>query len=257
MARRRKSRALFEIIRPGTEEDRERLKVPSWWRRADERPAREPEPPGVPLSEGLWAWLRSPVPFRLPRGTLLLLGVCTVVLVVLAYLVGHTAGVHAEQKKLQESGREHLAGVRRGPVNKELLPDYVPTTGDTGIDGVDDGSTPIRPPDTKAKGRPGDPRQSGKNYFRVMVVPAGFRREGERARQFLADNGIDSTLLPINNGRSFKLVVLQGFDPPLSAPQPQRLKETLQRLGRQWKSQHKGARDWSDLYAEKYVPDRN
>ena len=209
------------------------------------------------LSEGLWAWLRSPVPFRLPRGTLLLLGVCTVALVVLAYVVGHTAGAHAEQKKLQDSGREHLAGLRGGPVNKGLIPGYVPTTGDTGIDAVDDGTTTIKPPNTKAGGRPDDPRQSGRNYYRLMVVPAGFRKEGERARQFLADNGIDSTLVSINNGRSFKLVVLQGFERPLSDPQARELKRTLHRLGRQWKSQHKGARDWSDLFAEKYVPGKN
>ena len=255
MARRRKSRALFEIIRPGSDEDRERLKVPSWWRRADQRPAREPDPPGVPLSEGLWAWLRSPVPFRLPRGTLLLLGVCTVALVVLAYVVGHTAGGHAEQKKLQDSGREDLAGLRRGPVNKELIPGFVPTTG--GTDAVDDGTTTIKPPDTKAKGRPDDPRQSGKNYYRVMEVPAKFRDEGERARRFLAGQGIDSTLVPINNGRSFKLVVLQGFERPLSDPQAKQFEQTLRRLGRLWKSQHKGVRDWSDLFAEKYIPGRN
>ena len=92
-----------------------------------------------------------------------------------------------------------------------------------------------------------DTRQAGLNYIIITRVDA---IEAERIGAFLAGHRIDVMLLPDNN--AWLVVTRGGFETWLTNPSAQRLSETLRRLGREWRTQHGGSRDFDDLYGQKF-----
>ncbi len=255
-------------MRPGDRTAKERLSVPSWWDDRSPKPRKEQagqtesDRPGAARS-----WLGKRIIFRLPRSTLIALGGAVVGVVVMAFLLGRFTGRQTASElylDLQRSGAS-FDDVRAGEPNRSLIPSSVPRVGTGGeapppmlrSDDTSEPDAPSPPGRTASASSAGDPRQPGLNYFRLLAIPASARSDGERAVAFLADHGIDAALIPVNNGRFLKLVVLEGFESPRTDARAQRLKDRLRALGREWKAEHRGGADWQDLLAEKYKPGVN
>lgn len=240
-----------------------------------------PEPthePAAPITETRsgstitkWtAWMKRPVGMRLPRGTWVMLGMGAFVLVLIVFFVGRKVGRNSMINQ-QRDYSESVAGIDRAreqPIRTDLIPPSVAGTddrlppgsgtawtggGNTGSREIDD--VPPPPAHAGASGNASDPREPGLNYYRLTAMPAGAEEVG-RIIAFLSENGVDAAAIPIQNGRSVKMVALRGFERPLSDPAAQQFEQRLRSLGRKWKAQHRGSSDWKDLFPEKYRPGR-
>lgn len=203
-----------------------------------------------PATRSVGAWMTRPVMLRLPVMSLVVFGLILVGLIAAAVSIGYQTGqkVTEETEQSYDKAIQSLAAVKDQPA-KPLIPGTV-----TGVDP----SVALPPAKAEtANGTIGDPRQGGLNYYRLTVLPAASKPELLRAVEFLKRNGFDATLIPVNNGRSLKLVALKGFAKPLSDPAAKRYESDLKALGRKWKTQEKGATDWKDMIPEKYKPGVN
>lgn len=211
------------------------------------------------------AWVKRPVGIRLPRGTWVMLGVGAFVLVLIVFFVGRKVGVNSMANRERNYDRS-VAGVRElleQPIKPELIPPSVAgvddrppsNTGSGGTGSREIDNVPPPPRGSGASGNASDPRRPGLNYYRLTAMPAGADEVG-RIIAYLAENGVDAAAIPIQNGRSVKLVALRGFERPLSDPAAQQFEQRLRSLGRKWKAQHRGSSDWKDLFPEKYRPGR-
>jgi hypothetical protein len=249
---------LFEIIHKSPKSARRGVRVPDWMRQAEEMEQRveaaEPNTAsgatGGPPRWVAW-WFRS-VRFRLQLGVLVMCGVAVAAAVVVALFVG----MEIENRQSLELARTYDEFYRQEiEPRQEENPDYglVPT----GVERTSPIPAGVTPPPRHrgAAGSPDDPRQPGFNYFRLIELPTSAREEGSRAVTFLKENGVDAAMIPVNNGRSYKLLALRGFD-RIGVPEAKTYRERLEMLGRLWKAKHKGSSDWHDLIAEKYVPGR-
>jgi hypothetical protein len=242
------------------------MELPEWMRRQQARQAAEADPVqtvtpaagersggdgGGGIGDwqaGIVRWWTFPLAFRLPRGTVVMLGAGALVVVILAYLIGHRIGRSDTIRFNQhyEQAVSSLEPVREKPVQR-LIPSTVEGVSDAGSIGV---------PDLPGARGEADPREGGLNYFRLTSIPASAQEVG-KIIDFLKGHGVDAAAIPINNGRSVKIVALRGFANPLSDPDARAYAEQLKKLGRRWKSQEHGSSDWKDLYPEKYRPGRN
>lgn len=236
-------------------------------------PTHEPDAPITETRSGSTvaqckAWMKRPVGMRLPRGTWVMLGVGAFVLVLIVFFVGRKVGVNSMIDQRENYGRA-VAGIdqkREQPIRTDLIPPSVAGTDDRlppGTPGTRTGSSdpreiddvPAPPAHAGAAGNASDPREPGLNYYRLTAMPAGAEEVG-RIIAFLSENGVDAAAIPIQNGRSVKMVALRGFARPLSDPAAQQFEQRLRSLGRKWKAQHRGSSDWKDLFPEKYRPGR-
>ncbi|MBI1368082.1 MAG: hypothetical protein GC162_05450 [Planctomycetes bacterium] len=247
----------FEIVnRPGASK-RRGMELPKWMRREEEPtqaagPVRETSggSGGGGMVGEAKRWWTKPVAFRLPQGTLVMLGLGALVLIIVAYLIGDRMGrrsISAFARNYQEQLKP-LESIREAPPTR-MIPSTI-----TGA-ATDSDGTPL-PNLPGAGGVEDDPRQPGMNYFRLISLPAN-ADEAQKAVAFLKANGVDAGAIPFNNGRSVKLLALRGFENPLSDPVARDFADRLKMLGRKWKSQEHGSSDWKDLYPEKYRPGRN
>jgi hypothetical protein len=245
MARNRDSSPLFDIIRTNEGARRRGFRMPSWISSGREKSAEGQPETDEDVGEALELslWLTQPVVFRIPRALALLITLMVIGSLVGAYGLGQRTGrtraVVAEKDYLTQTSAFDEA--RSLPPRPGLIPSTV--------EGVD----PV--PGVLEASR--DPRMAGLNYFRLTSLPASSMGEAERSIDFLKDEGLDAALIAVNNGRSLKLVVLQGFERPLSDPKAKQLRERLLMLGRKWKAQHKGSSNWKDMIPEKYKPGFN
>ncbi len=171
-------------------------------------------------------------------------------LVGLAFRVGQIFERRAMQAYRNQS--DPLKPFRETPVNSGLIPRTV-----SRIDAQ--GAAPVNPSLAESNDDPAlavdDPREPGLNYFRMLQIDASYAAEADRVIRFLATQGVDAAAIPINNGRFVKVVALRGFQ-RVGDEAAVAYKRDLQRLGRKWKTEHKGTTDWNDLYAEKFIPGR-
>jgi len=247
---------LFEIIHKAPRGPRRGVRVPEWIRRADEMERQvetaEPTVPPDPSAPPAWrSWWSRPIRFRLQSGVLALAGTAMLALVVVAFLIG----MRFQERLIRQEQIEYVAidqtldPVREKPANRALIPTSVernlPVTG---------GAAPPR--GAGAAGDPADPREPGLNYFRLVTLPDSAVGEGQKAVSFLQSQGVDAVLIPVNNGRSYKLIALPGFT-RIGSPEAKKFEDRLKSLGRLWKSGHRGSSDWNDLLAEKYKPGVN
>lgn len=248
---------LFEIIHKSARSSRRGVKVPDWMRRAEEMEERVgAAEPTVAAGKGsppaILAWWSRPVRFRLQVGMVLLLGLAVVIAVVVAMFVGmevqHRKSLGLAENYAAQYQKDIEPAQEKDP-NFGLIPGNI-----TRSSPLPDG---VKPPKgyAGASGNAEDPRQPGLNYFRLTALPGSGKDEGQRAVEFLRENGIDAGLIPVNNGRSWKLLALRGFD-RIGSPEAKGHAEQLRKLGRLWKAQHKGSSDWNDAIFEKYVPGR-
>lgn len=256
---------------------------------------RQPQQPAQPAApqhnaaasseaDGSWTWFKTPLVFRLPRGTAAVFALSGVGLLVAAFMLGQMQQRRATAELMTdyESQTQTLAQVSADPVNPGLIPPSVytqptqqtptappagaypanpqpnanaTTRGATGAAGTTAAAGPAQAPMPPLAAN-FEPRKAGLNYFRLQVMPVSGQPEGVAAVEFLRANGIDAMLIPINNGQSLKLMALQGYAKPLSDATAKQYADRIRSLGRLWKAKHNGSTDWSDLFPEKYIPGR-
>jgi hypothetical protein len=262
-----KDKPLFEIMRAN--QQKKGLRLPTWVKRLAD--GSDDPHPHAPVEEGgsapspavaaeqaaaanesakIVQWAKQPVGFRLPMGLLAGLAIAVVALVVVVFLVALQLGKQTQEKEI--AGYETAAAPMRALQEQPVKPLIPPT-----VEGVEkQASKPLEMTETP-EGKASDPRQGGLNYFCLTRLPATKRDELLKAVAFLKANGVDATIVSVNNGGSLKLVALKGFAKPNSDPEAQQYKSQLQALGRKWKAQAKASSDWKDLFPEKYKPGVN
>lgn len=208
-----------------------------------------------PHGEGGWA-PGTPVILRLPRGVAVMMGVAALVVLLIAYFVGHAVGYRAavltarqdveEASRMNEVAnggtRNPLPGIAGLQTGTTTPPPAVPGTRSTA-------GGPTAPEKPLAAGQ--DPRVAGLNYFVLVQLD---RTEAERLQRFMTENGVESLLVPSHNGKSFQVVALKGFrGDQLAGSERRAYEQELRRLGRLWKSQNKGASNLADMYPAKFA----
>ncbi|MFG0328382.1 MAG: hypothetical protein ACF8PN_00655 [Phycisphaerales bacterium] len=242
MSKRRSTPALFEVIRgPGAE--------------ASGRVAAPPPPEHVEPAPGPAVPAIGGRILRVPMGYLFVAGGVLVIVLLVAYSIGYQRGRAAVEEMDAFGGGtgDEL------PIVDPTLPDPSNTTATPGVGGEESRrpateerrEPPRSTPRNSAQRQPGmydDTRQAGLNY---IIVTRLAREEAEEVAQFLQQNGVDAMLIADNN--AWLVIARQGFESFYSNPEAQRLRERLITLGREWKRQHGGSRDFSDLYGRKYT----
>ncbi len=188
-------------------------------------------------------WLAKPVTGPASRGKLIVAATILIVVIAGAYFGGrfHQNAVFTEQMNQHAEQVAGLEAVRISKPNYNLI--------DSRVAGVSDGAgAEVRKNVPKST----DLRTPGLNYYFLMTISARSRSEGERAVEFLRENGIDAALIPVKNGSRLSLAVLRGFR-RLSSPEAKTFRQELLRLGRKWKATRRGYTDWHDLIAYKYT----
>jgi hypothetical protein len=247
---------LFEIIHRSPRASRRGVRVPDWMRHADamekEVSAAEPTVSATAGPRAAWLnWWSRPVRFRLQLGVLVMFGIAVMLAVVVAMFVG----MELQKRRAADLAMKWALNEREIEDLQERDPNYglVPRT----VERASSVGEGLRAPPSSAgaAGRAEDPRVPGLNYFRLVELPGSAMDEGLRAIEFLRSNQIDAALIPVNNGRSYKLMALRGFE-RIGNAEAKAYRDRLETLGRLWKARHKGSSDWHDLIAEKYVPGR-
>jgi len=220
----------YEIMRPGGREARQR--PASAWR--SPRPA-EDEPPADAF-ESWTDWLTGgePVVLRLPKGVALLIAAGVLLLILVAYWVGHARGGAAADARHRQQ-LDSQVGTR------VTVP--VPVI-------VEQNTGPKNPPnDAAPAGSPRDPRVPGLNYLLLAWYP---EEEARRLASFLSQRGVETFITTSNNARLFYVVGSQGFERTGSGP-ARTYEGELRRLGREWKA-HNGGRgeDLSTMWWKKH-----
>jgi len=96
-----------------------------------------------------------------------------------------------------------------------------------------------------------DPRERGRNYF--MLATNYPWDEAERAALFLGRNGVGTVVYPSNRSDRWNLSTRQGFEGgTFRDAEAQALVDEIKRLGRQYRSDERGATDFDDLYPALY-----
>lgn len=94
-----------------------------------------------------------------------------------------------------------------------------------------------------------DTRIRGLNY---IVVEQFETDEAYKVAAFLRERGVDVMLLPTNNPRLLRVVTRTGFDGWGSNAEAQSLHQRIKDLGRTWKRQADGTKDFSQSFPQKY-----
>lgn len=224
-----------------------------------ERPV-EPPPPPSPTS--------APAPsgpsvgpgraFRVPVGHVFVAGAAVILLLVIAFSVGYRRG----EASVGDSAEAGLGGSTERPTVRE--PGSINGTsepgGETGTDPMSRNSSlgprtepnPNQGPqgtEPRTYARDDDSRIQGLNY---IIVERFEPDEADRVADFLESKGIDVMVLRDNNPALRMVVTQQGFEGWISNEASQSLLERIKRLGREWKSQHGGKKNFDGAYGKKY-----
>ncbi len=234
----------YEIIH-GRDGSSRSMRVPDWGRSNNAADPKHAE--STDADSGAWrAWLVRPIRVRLNVGMVLALAGLFAACLVIAYELGRRG---ADLTGLAATrSTERMERLQTQQINTQLMRTDTSERDDDQPD-ADADADPARP-----AAAPGpDGRVPGLNYFCLETIPIAHRREGERAVAFLQRNGVDATLIPVNN-TWLQLTALRGFAKPYGE-QGARFKSLLQALGRMWKAKHQGWHDWHDVYPVKYAGD--
>jgi len=198
-------------------------------------------------------------------------------LIGLVAIIWSAASSQAARRTKEEIGRDLANGEviseplnETAPLNKDLLKGSTPKANQRVT--IDDPYTSV--PQTSNQAKQGgttktsgladvvfvddpktdDPREPGMNYYVVATLP---KAEAERAAAFLADRGIPAArLAPASRGLC-QVIAMRGFAPKtLSTPEALQFKSELQKVGREYKRDHKGPTDFADMFPQKYQPKR-
>ena len=191
------------------------------------------------------AWHASasePLMLRVPRGMALSLLGGALLLLMLAYWVGHSRGSSAAEQRVR-------AEFFTGESDAGRLPPEAFHLDENPVQGSETAVTPTRDPKTEA-----DPRIPGRNYLVLALYPYD---EAKRLQRFLAGHEVEVLVGPRNNKGLCQVVALTGFtgEQMRSTDAAERFRNRLLSLGRDWKASNdnKGD-DLSTMYYSKYVP---
>jgi hypothetical protein len=266
MAGGNKPTPLFEVIRNA--EKRDKMILPPWAKpKVDAAAPQEATTADAKPASGFVAsltaglnWLQNPATMRLPRLAVAGLAVALLSVGLLTGWLIHRASTQelTAQQQSYATLTQPLEALReKQPTAGLISPRLEGVRPETVLPGVGPGAGSVGAPPIKPGHVGDDPRQPGLNYFRLTVLPVSSTAEAERLVGFLGQNGVDAAIIPMQNGRSLKVVALPGFNKPLGEGPARAFELKLKTLGRQWKSQQKGTSDWKDLFPEKYLPTKN
>lgn len=188
------------------------------------------------LSDAWSGSSRRPIVFRVPKGHAVLLVAGIVGLIVLTYLVGLTRGRKAgiaEQQQRQEQIAQQLA-VAGGHLGQQLETTASKDPDDVGVE----------------KTTNGEWRKAGYNYYIIARYPED---DARRLVRFLRSNALETKIVPVNNEGLCHVVGVRRFHrSELRSEQSKEYKREIIRLGRIWRTRHRGTGDLSDHYAKRY-----
>ncbi len=184
---------------------------------------------------------------RIPLGFLWLLGVCVLILAVVAYAFGYGRGRSAGfaegvSQKLEEQAAQASVRTVRDPLRQ-------PAPVSVAAEPAPEPVSAERPAAPAPVPTGGDPRQAGYWYF-TLARPSAAAANDMLA--FCRAEGLDAHLVSEDNGKSRKIIVL----PPLAnaearkTPAGQALEAKIKKAGDRWKAKAKGNRNFSDAYPE-------
>ncbi len=182
----------------------------------------------------------EPLTLRVPRGMALFLMAGLIGLLILAYVVGHSRGGSAAEKRVRAeltlSGPGHTPPLRPGASQGGI-------TGQTGATSTE----PLDP-------RRVDPRESGLNYLVLASCPPS---EAGRLQAFLQERQVEVMVGPRNNKGLCQVIALRGFTRQQyrDTDEKTRFMTRMRALGRDWQTANKGkGEDLSSMYYVKYEP---
>ncbi len=193
----------------------------------------------------------EPVFIRLPRGYLVLVALAVLVLIVLAYWVGHSRGHRAGVASMTPADPVEPLLAQENPAPP---PDFLAVNPGGSGQGPGPAGASTNPASRRgaAAGAGTDPRREGMNYFVLAHYP---RSEAQRLSDFLGRGGVETFIAASHNAGLFQVLALEGFSrDEIKSERRTRLEQRLRQLGREWKEQHKGAGDLSDLFLSRYKP---
>ncbi len=235
----------------------------------------------APMSNPHDSWLSQGKTYRIPAGYIVMAVILLVLLPIVSYSIGFqvSKNQHAAaqtKESLDQYSKINDPTLANNQARSATLPQSNPANNPTTTTNSPAGSSPAntganRPIDLAAGSTPqntpaagpiqgvklgsGDPdrRTVGLNYY----ILASFLQteEADRAVDFFAANGVAVMRQAPNNRGLCTLVALEGF--PSGDTQSQRARDykaTLLKLGREYKRNHRGGTDFSDLYLKKHRP---
>lgn len=226
--------------------------------RASQRPHSEESraEPAAPAGEAAWwSWsgVGVPIILRVPRGVAILAVVGLIGLLILAYWVGHTRGEAAAIAAHEEQTRQNPEIDNRAapgpPPGRRPANQTNPTRAGhpSPSPSAANADRAVRAPDGS-----GDPREPGLNYFIVQTYTT---EHAQRCAEFLAERGVETHLVPVDNDRFSIWVVERGFtrEELYDSPAYQEWESHLKDLGRAW-AEHNGNRHdtFSTMLPAKY-----
>jgi len=181
-----------------------------------------------------------------------------VVLAVAAYAVGYWRAQQVQRSAFDQQVRENTAleGERmRDPAVAPPLGSpapIIPRPASSGAEGTGTGGGRTGPPPTEKSEAPrmgpieSDPREIGLHYITVATPP----RDGAiKLAEFCRTEGLEAYVVAGHNAQSRRVILLPGFRSNVRTdPEIRSVLVELERVGRLWKSTHRGQSDLSDNY---------
>ncbi len=213
--------------------------------RAEEAPVAPP----APLDEADSGYFGQSRAIRVPLGYVFIAGAVAVACMALTYSIGFQTGQHKRDRLDAQRLQSSADPVRDVPTRDPLLAQTDTTRpSQTRTSAPANNASPPR----SRPAQTGDVRVPDLNYFIVLYDGP---EEAERAAAFLRTNGVDAAVIPANNGRFRYVVSLMGFaSSEVGSGAYEAHRNELRRLGRIWKRDHNGTRDFSEVWPQKYTP---
>lgn len=183
------------------------------------------------------ASVKPPILIRVPRGYAVLAAAGVVLVVVLAYWVGHTRGYRAAERDLTVSEAPVTPAVVLPPASSNnAIPSGSPAT--SAVSTTSDVTPKV------------DPRREGLNYYILAHYPL---TEAQRLARFLREGGVEAYAIPVQNKGLAQVVAGRGFTAQeIGSPAANEYRDRLRALGKQWQARQKGANDLSDMYLDRF-----
>jgi hypothetical protein len=244
------------------------------------RPGGDPSTdPGLPVDGDTHVHVNRPVSFlgqgkslRFAVGYLYIAVGLTLLLLVVAYMVGYRLGFQGGEQK-ERAKYENLSSQNNGsaPIDDPLTEEGRVTNRENAslraAQGFPGGSGPAaggsdQPqressaiPDPTPTGHPAgagfgpidaDPRQEGYFYFVLMETTV----DGAlRLARFCREHGLEAYVIASHNARNRRVIVVPGLTSRSSSdPAYRRLREQIRTVGRSWQAENPRESDLSDAY---------
>lgn len=214
----------------------------------------------APTSElNQWVVLLSPGrTIRLPVGYILLAAGLTIVLVTVAYIIGHSSGSRVARKEYEQRLQNNPAFSSDADLRTDdPLAALVPENG-TATSSKTSSATPPNRGSNAAPSTWGpvvpktDPRKKGLSYF---ILAQTNDQGAVRLSEFCRSYGLETYVVSGKNDRLRRVVAFPGFDlsvTKITGPEIAAFKDRIYQIGEKWKSQKRGESNLSDAFPEKY-----